>query len=110
MPVEARVVALSGSESSGSDAAAAAAVVSNKRKRGKESQDKSSEPYLKALLGRGGKCRKACMAQFDTPETLASLLEYRKHWFALEKVDQDNHVPWPSLLACFDIQYANIQP
>ena len=61
-----------------------------KRRRAKSSvpqtDDRSSEKSLRALLGRECKCkRKNCLQQFVPAEDFQCLLEYRKNWFDLHK-------------------------
>lgn len=68
-----------------------------KRRRSKASvpqtDDRASEQSLRALLGRECKCkRKNCLQQFVPAKDFQSLLDYRKHWFDLHKLDQDSYV------------------
>ena len=68
-----------------------------KRRRAKSSvpqtEGRSSEKSLRALLGRECKCkRKNCLQQFVPAKDFQCLLEYRQNWFDLHKLDQDNYV------------------
>lgn len=71
-----------------------------KRKRSVGDRDaeklkKSSEEYLRSLLGRRCSCKKAnCFQQFTEPETFSKLQDYRRHWLSLHKLDQDAFVIW----------------
>lgn len=61
----------------------------------KDAVDKTSEMYLRSLIGRHCKCKKqrrTCLQQFAAPDLFQKLSEYRRHWFELEKLDQDNFV------------------
>lgn len=67
---------------------------SRKRKAAPERVDKSTETFLRSLLGKQCPCKKkTCMQQFIEPKHFESLMAYRKHWFELEKLDQDNLAP-----------------
>ena len=81
-----------------------------KRRRAKSSvpqtDDRSSEKSLRALLGRECKCkRKNCLQQFVPAEDFQGLLEYRKNWFDLHKLDQDNYVSVRKNRNIFGLRY-----
>ena len=66
-----------------------------KRKRGEPPAiDQKSEETLKLLLSKQCACnKKTCLQQFRPPERFATVLEYRRHFFELEKMDADNFAP-----------------
>ncbi|CAK9057629.1 FO synthase subunit 1 [Durusdinium trenchii] len=91
MPLHA-CVSESESETSRVEEAAVEAAGRRKRKRSPP-VDKSSETFLRSLLGK--ECprkKKTCLQQFIEPTKSNDLLEYRKHYFELHKLDQDNYV------------------
>ena len=54
---------------------------------------KSSAKYLRSILGRECSCKKRdCLQQFIPEEDFKPLLEYRRHWCDLLKLDQDSYV------------------
>ena len=74
----------------------------NQERGGKHASDpksilprKDSEVFQRSLLGSTCGCKhkksKNCLQQFVAGENFRKLLEYRSHWFELEKVDQDNY-------------------
>ena len=61
--------------------------------------DKSSELYLRSLLGKQCPCsKKTCLQQFVEPELFERLKSYRENWFDLGKLDQDAFDPRPIFL------------
>ena len=53
---------------------------------------KSSAKFLRSILGRECSCKKRdCLQQFIPEEDFQSLLEYRRHWCDLLKLDQDSY-------------------
>lgn len=92
------VAALSGSESSvaaaeGSEESADAASSQHarqpvKRKLSRPASD--DQIALRVLLGRQCKCAKQnCFQKFGPEEQFQKLVEFRKHWAELHKLDQD---------------------
>lgn len=70
-----------------------------KRRIGSKSQptveERSSEQFLRSLLGRQCTCRrKTCLQQFVAPNLFKKLRDHREYWFSLHKLDQDAAVPW----------------
>ena len=60
-----------------------------------EQVDKTTEMYLRSLLGRQCPCKKkTCLQQFVAPEHFEPLRSYREYWLDLGKLDQDLFVPW----------------
>ena len=73
-----------------------------KKRKVSESVDKSSELYLRSLLGKQCSCsKKTCLQQFVEPALFERLKSYREHWFDLGKLDQDAFVPRPIFCIAF---------
>lgn len=101
MPVACTVDALS-SDSAEDFLPAAPKEPSRKRRRMKtlanaQLAQKDPSSSLRSLIGRECSCkRKICFQQFVADQDFQPLLEYRKHFFDLHKLDQDSYVLWPS--------------
>ena len=50
----------------------------------------------------GGSCKRNCLAQFLKKHVFEQVLDFRKFWRDLHKLDQDRIVPCPSLVKEFD--------
>ena len=60
------------------------------------------ESQLKVLLGkRCVSCRHNCMQKFSEPAKFETLVEFKRDWLALHKLDQDQAVPWVRQLQDF---------
>ena len=102
MPV-ANTVSASSSESEKEVVAPKEPVGSRRKRRRTKSpapklDQKSAEQSLRALLGHQCSCKKgSCLQQFGAD--FDALLDYRKQWFDLHKLDQDSFdSPWSSVI------------
>ncbi|CAK9045691.1 FO synthase subunit 1 [Durusdinium trenchii] len=90
--------------SEGQDAQLLPSLWRKKRKRQTDGPPprETMESQLKVLLGkRCVSCRHNCMQKFSEPAKFETLVEFKRDWLALHKLDQDQAVPWVRQLQDF---------
>lgn len=73
------------------------------RKRKADHVSLGPEVHLRATLGKRCSCKNACMDKFAGKMSFQSLLDFRKTWRELHKLDQDSVVP--CLIFCITARF-----
>ena len=98
------VDALSSSDSAGSGIESEEAVKAkarpakkNKKRKQKVLEDSAPETELQRALSKSCPCKKNCYEPFRSGPKLTELLNLRRDWGGLHKIDQDKVDTWPKL-------------